>query len=66
MKDDHKWYLGIMCETSNHTLYCQYADGQQDFGQELLRRWMLHHDQAYPHAITVLPLVEENRKMRMQ
>lgn len=30
---DHKWYLSIICETPNHKLYCQYADGLQDYGE---------------------------------
>lgn len=56
-EEDEKWYLGIICETPNHKLYCQYADRQQDFGEGLDRSWKLHHDQTC--AIEIFPLEEE-------
>ena len=55
-EEDRKWYLGIMCETPDQKLYCQYADGDQDYGEELQRDWKLHYDQTAPHAIVVRPL----------
>ena len=61
-EEDRKWYLGIMCETPDQKLYCQYADGEQDYGEELQRDWKLHYDQAALHAIVVRPLEEEDEE----
>ena len=67
--DDHKWYLGIICETPLHNnlvepqLYCHYADGEQDSGEDLQRGWKLHQKQNYPHSIQVLPLEEDEMEV---
>ena len=55
---DAKWYLGIICEEDGE-LYCQYDDGDQDYGVDLIERpFRLHVDQHCAHSIQILPLTK--------